>query len=199
MFAVSIIYCREGESNPLKMMKTKEFSSHLNSFLEYMHIFTGPPPSGSENKSTLLETNWMNKIVNIYLSTQLNSEECRRLIGNCQAVIFFVEPSEVPFDLSQLDTMGGMPQCYFVIQPYQDVYRLAFIYRNKLTKFEPIIPCNVCLGKQSIRHVILTKLYNGYMVARTVPPISKLYEAPRQDSITTLAKEYIPKTWFKKK
>lgn len=131
------------------------------------------------------------------LATKLNSEQHRRLIGNTQAVIFFKEDPG-PFNPEGVDAMGIVPQFYAVVQPHEGQYRIGFFYRVNMKIVEPIVPSNALFDLETMKDFLLTKIHNGYMVAKQVPPINRLFEMPRQQAINNIAYLYSPKQWLKK-
>eukprot|EP01126_Amoeba_proteus_P064023 TRINITY_DN8908_c0_g1_i3.p1 TRINITY_DN8908_c0_g1~~TRINITY_DN8908_c0_g1_i3.p1 ORF type:complete len:665 (-),score=157.15 TRINITY_DN8908_c0_g1_i3:59-2053(-) len=183
---VSFVYCKAGEADPMKMQKTQDSCPAFDHFLSLL---------GFEENTSL---SWEGKVIYAHIATRMTKEQRRRLIGNCQAVVFFTDPG-YSFDPSQIDSLGLMPQCYIVVQPWKDFYRVGFLCRDKIAPFPPVLPPSLCLHEGSIRNFIFTKMYNGYMAARQFPPISKLYEAPRLDTIQTISRELVPKAWVKKK
>jgi hypothetical protein len=50
-----------------------------------------------------------------HVSTILNSEGHRRLIGNDIGSIFFQE--DTPFEVSTIDKLGTVPQVFLVVKP----------------------------------------------------------------------------------
>lgn len=94
-----------------------------------------------------------------HVSTMLDPEQHRRLIGNDVCVIIFQESTSV--DPLKLD-LGQVPQAYFIVQPYISGtnpirYRVAYYSRKTIPSVKPDIPKNYLFSKDKITDFILTK------------------------------------------
>jgi hypothetical protein len=54
-----------------------------------------------------------------YITTELEEEQIRRLVGNSLGVIFFHE-SEVPFDPARTENLGNVTQGFTVVKPWEE-------------------------------------------------------------------------------
>jgi len=173
------------------MFKNIDHSENFDKFLKIMEVPT-------EDVSCLTETiSWKDKKVGYLLATKLNPEQHRRLIGNTQAVIFFKEDAG-PFNPEGVDSMGIVPQFYSVVQPHEGQYRIGFFNRINMKIIEPRVPSNAIFDELNLKDFLLTKIHNGYMIAKQVPPINRLFEMPRQNAINNVAFLFSPKQWMKK-
>jgi len=140
----------------------------------------------SNNKSC-----WKDKTVIWYISSKLSSEAQRQFIGNTMCIIFYMEADTQPFDYQILKNMGAMLQFCVVVRPHNDhCYRLGCIYRESLKTFECDLPENYLFHDEILKDFILSKVHNGYISSRMYPPINKLYEIPRGNTIREVAQKY---------
>eukprot|EP01114_Cavostelium_apophysatum_P019642 TRINITY_DN6390_c0_g1_i1.p1 TRINITY_DN6390_c0_g1~~TRINITY_DN6390_c0_g1_i1.p1 ORF type:complete len:675 (-),score=165.25 TRINITY_DN6390_c0_g1_i1:156-2180(-) len=141
-------------------------------------------------------TSWNGFEVMYHVTTMMDPEMHRRLIGNDLAVIFFHE-SNVPFNPSKIDQLGTVPQIFAVVQPCQHngttMYRLGFFNRvNVKPYFGPQLPYRYIFDAHTLKDFLLTKLSNGYMTALASPPMNRLFYVPRTASIAALVEKYPP-------
>jgi hypothetical protein len=88
-----------------------------------------------EERVRFISPTFLTLLVIWHCAPMLNEEQRRRLIGNDNAVLFFKDEGE-PFNPINVHNMGGMTQCYVVVQPYdEETYRwVALIFEVDLLK-----------------------------------------------------------------
>eukprot|EP01127_Copromyxa_protea_P017018 TRINITY_DN5149_c1_g1_i3.p1 TRINITY_DN5149_c1_g1~~TRINITY_DN5149_c1_g1_i3.p1 ORF type:complete len:785 (-),score=144.10 TRINITY_DN5149_c1_g1_i3:227-2581(-) len=182
-FEISVIYSKEEEHNPHVMFETRETSPNFLTFLEHL---------GVDNPQDRVDINWEGKKVVFSLAPYMTSEDHRRFIGNCQAALFFVEGKK-PFDPSSLLSMGALVQVFIVVRKTSEGYKVACMHRETISRFNPHVYDDAYLLTNELLDYLLIKFYNGYMAARTVPPICKLYDVPRHHWIQQIAKDTLQK------
>lgn len=198
-FQIALVPCKEGQTNPLDMFLTQEHSASYEKFLKSMEY------RDYINGEYLI---WHEKKVRYLSTTKLNSEQHRRLVGNTQVVIFFMDSANTSYSsqtasssfmLTDIDKMGIVPQFFFVVKPFgANKYRIGFFNRiNLQVSVEPLIPREP-IDSITIKDFLLTKIYNAYMLGRSVPPINRLYESPKQQAINELVFKYASNAWIKK-
>jgi hypothetical protein len=138
---------------------------------------------GKEGESYF--TYWHDFNIMYHISTLMDSEQHRRLIGNDIAIIIFQESTSV--DPLKID-LGQVPQIFGIVQPYLSLnqptkYRIAFFSRINLPIFPPPLPKNYLFQKYEIKDFLLTKIINGKYMTMQYPPLSRLFYIPRGTSI----------------
>jgi len=178
---IAVIYAKAGQKNPLDMF----LNEGSPEYEKFQKILT------SRQKWHGLEVIW-------HVATQMNEEQHRRCIGNCQCIVFFKD-SHILFSVDQIGNLGVVPQFFVVVEPFQDRYRLGFFQRTILHPFGPQLPANYIFNVHSLIDFIFTKVHNGYMAAMRCPgPISRLHEQPLSFAIKEVVEKYCPKTWLNK-
>jgi len=72
-----------------------------------------------------------------------------------------------------------------------DNYRLGFFNGSNLGQYRPQCPpSNYIFNYEDLRDFIFTKMYNGYVVAMSVPPMNRLFTVPRREAIKELGNKY---------
>jgi len=216
---IAIIYCTQGQTNPLSMFMNTSVDKSFKKFLKLMRV---------DHSIDTYKQTWYGFDVQWFLAPYMDEEKHRRLIGNTQCVIFFQAPAKTtysdpeldpdnehdqeqdkgqdmdedppdPFLIEKIHNLGSIAQIFFVVQPYKNKYRIGFFSRFDIIVFEPRRPENYLFDALTIREYILTKAHNGYITCMSCPPINRLYEEPRAESIRKFAKVYCPKSWLTKK
>lgn len=114
----------------------EELSSDAKKFFELMSIEKKEAAEGRREESF---TTWLHKkcfmkyflilihfVVIWHPAPFFNQEERRRLIGNDSATLFFKDRGD-PFDPTETEKLGAMPQFYVVVQPHNNErYRCLF-------------------------------------------------------------------------
>lgn len=181
LIASSLVYCKAGQVSPHEMFQNREHSPAFDSFLKIIGITL---PLNEKNSS-----DWRGKHVRWHLSTTLNQEQIRRLIGNNKTVVFFFD-SDQPFDTKGIQEMGAVPQIFIVVQPKGLAFRIACF--STLSKpFEPFAPSQYLFQGEEVKEFILTKLHNGLMAARTCKPFNVTFEKPRGAQIQEFAQKFL--------
>jgi hypothetical protein len=125
-----------------------------------------------------------------HVSTLLNSEQTRRLIGNDLNVIIFQESGE-PMNPIELDKLGTVPHCFTVVRPVKKgLYRVAALTRVNVKQYGPEIPRDWICDDDALREFLLTKMINGRVKAMLSPPMNRLYFLPRCSTINDLCARY---------
>eukprot|EP01127_Copromyxa_protea_P010816 TRINITY_DN267_c0_g2_i1.p1 TRINITY_DN267_c0_g2~~TRINITY_DN267_c0_g2_i1.p1 ORF type:complete len:365 (+),score=61.04 TRINITY_DN267_c0_g2_i1:378-1472(+) len=125
-----------------------------------------------------------------HVSQLLNSEEHRRLIGNDVVFIIFHE-GEGAFDPTPLDGIGTVPQVFLVVKPEGDRFRLGTFTRPNIREFDPALSSLQTYTEDSIKDILLVKAFNGFAMSRLCPPMSRLFEKPRESYISDVVKEFL--------
>eukprot|EP01124_Arcella_intermedia_P009087 TRINITY_DN1585_c0_g1_i1.p1 TRINITY_DN1585_c0_g1~~TRINITY_DN1585_c0_g1_i1.p1 ORF type:complete len:757 (-),score=150.79 TRINITY_DN1585_c0_g1_i1:99-2369(-) len=187
-FDISILYCKNSQKDPLQMLTNQPEGPTYQKFLDLL---------GVTNNDSIIHWNGF-KIV-LHLATRQNEEEHRRLIGNTQAVIFFHEPGESLFRISQISNLGVIPQLFFVVTPEVESgkYRLGFFSRKSILPYEPHIPANYLFDDSNLVDFMFTKIQNGYLRSMKYSPMSRLFEEPRRVSLMKFAEKFYPKAFHK--
>jgi len=146
--------------------------------------------SPSKNVDVLPTVIWHSKKVNWHVTTMMDAEQIRRLVGNDQAFICFKDEGE-SFDSSELTQLGNMPQIFVVVQPYAGKYRVNSIHRKSSVDCSPGIPKGYLFEPEDIFDFILCKLYNGALTAFTCPPMNRLIQTPRSVIINEIVDKYV--------
>lgn len=90
-----------------------------------------------------------------HVSTMMNSEGHRRLIGNDIGAIFFQE--ETPFEVATIDKLGTVPQVFFVVQPSGNKYKLASLRRVNVKHYGPDLPKDFLFDSTNLVDLLLSK------------------------------------------
>jgi hypothetical protein len=111
---IGIIYATSGQINPHDMLK----NATSQSFSNFLSAISIDPKQSSEK--------WNEILVHWYVSPFLNSDQHRRDVGNAPCIIFFQDEGK-PFDASQVQELGIVPQIFVVVQPFFNTgYRVGF-------------------------------------------------------------------------
>jgi len=190
------------ENNPPKDTRFWTFMSQidtqitLNNWTRYRGDFG---TSGTDILNPSYWTEWRNFEIMFHIAPLLDSEQHRRLIGNDIAVIIFFDNSfRIGESITLFDAngIGIVPQVFAVVEPdinNIDNYRLAFFNGSNLGNYKPQSPpSNYFFHFEDIRDFLFTKIYNGYAVAMSVPPMNRFYTLPRKEAIKELGQKYKP-------
>jgi len=192
--AVSILYCLSGQTDPLQMFSNMDPPSEK--FFIFLKIM-GVPSNYDSHANT---SYWRNNNVTWHVAPKMNTEEHRRLIGNTQCILFYKESqNNEPFNLSNVNNLGPIPQFFLVVTPMEDKWRVGFFSRNSVKPFGPQLPADYLFDDTNLQDYLLTKVHNGYMMTRACPPINKLHEEPRKFAIKDFVEKNVPDKWFEKK
>ena len=138
-----------------------------------------------------------------HVTTMLNAEQQRRLVGNDTAIVYFHETNSKTFNSSA--PRSAMSQIFAVVQPRKPShYKVSFLSRNKIRKYRPDLPENPTFdvgceeGKEHFRNFFLTKLINGYRTAIESPPLDKMFKRPREAGIKQIIQQFPFKSKTKK-
>eukprot|EP01126_Amoeba_proteus_P058003 TRINITY_DN7437_c0_g1_i2.p1 TRINITY_DN7437_c0_g1~~TRINITY_DN7437_c0_g1_i2.p1 ORF type:complete len:305 (-),score=54.49 TRINITY_DN7437_c0_g1_i2:176-1090(-) len=191
-FLLSVVYCKQDQEKPLDMMKNlpSDLSPEARKFLGIMGI-TGKLELTQEDKWGQRSIDWYGRKVVWHCAVMMNPEEQRRLIGNDNCVLFFKDQGS-PFNPLYVNDMGVMPQCYVVVQPYQDLgYRVAFFQRNQILTFGPSTMRNLVISPEDIKDYVLAKLHNASLVCLICPPLVNLLARPRAAAIQEIVEKHM--------
>eukprot|EP01125_Pyxidicula_operculata_P005610 TRINITY_DN1968_c0_g1_i4.p1 TRINITY_DN1968_c0_g1~~TRINITY_DN1968_c0_g1_i4.p1 ORF type:complete len:874 (+),score=141.46 TRINITY_DN1968_c0_g1_i4:390-2624(+) len=188
--AISVLYAKKDQTNPLEMFENKleDTIPQYKLFLDIMQV----PSRHLYHPDVCNTSHWRSIEVNWYLSLSMDEEQQRRLVGNSQCIIIFTESEK--FNIKDVYQVGVVPQFFLVISPKgQEHFRMGYFSRHTVKPVGPQIPSGYLFSKYSLLDFLLTKVYNGYMMARTCPPINKLYEEPRRVAIKNFVDRHCPK------
>eukprot|EP01127_Copromyxa_protea_P019059 TRINITY_DN6101_c0_g1_i1.p1 TRINITY_DN6101_c0_g1~~TRINITY_DN6101_c0_g1_i1.p1 ORF type:complete len:774 (-),score=143.10 TRINITY_DN6101_c0_g1_i1:86-2335(-) len=208
-FKVAVLYAKNNEQTVQEMfqneipedskfwpfMDTIAKKIHLSNWTQYRGDF------GSDGEDANRETYftvWRGTQIMFHVAPWLIAEQHRRLIGNDLVVIVFYEPpaSELhkPFNPSVMSGLGTVPQVYSVIQPTQDVFRMAFFQKPSIKEFGPPSPSpSYYMTATDAKEYLYTKLHNAMHMIKQCPPMNRLYQVPRAATIADLCARF-PKT-----
>jgi len=133
---------------------------------------------------------WHSKKIIYHLTSIMDEEQTRRLVGNDNAFIFFKDENE-SFDPSEISLLGNMSQTFIVVQPNLNKYRISSFHRKSSLDSSPGIPKGYLFEPEEISDFILCKLYNGVLTAFTCPPMNRLIQTPRGVAITEMIDKYL--------
>eukprot|EP01125_Pyxidicula_operculata_P017144 TRINITY_DN597_c2_g1_i1.p1 TRINITY_DN597_c2_g1~~TRINITY_DN597_c2_g1_i1.p1 ORF type:complete len:1127 (-),score=295.82 TRINITY_DN597_c2_g1_i1:160-3540(-) len=201
---VAFMYSKGGEKTLQDLFQHREMSPNYLEFLEVLgqkinlkgwKKYRGD--IGVEIEMDSYYTEWKGIEVMFHICLWMNPEQHRRLIGNDVIFILFHDNNE-PFDPGPLDSLGTVPQVFGVVQRYQDelddkqecYYRMGFFSRPNIKSFEPLIPEHYYFPKSELKDFLFTKLYNGFCQALSCPPMNRLFEVPRANTIIELVNKY---------
>eukprot|EP01092_Planopodium_desertum_P008591 TRINITY_DN35_c0_g2_i1.p1 TRINITY_DN35_c0_g2~~TRINITY_DN35_c0_g2_i1.p1 ORF type:complete len:168 (+),score=3.46 TRINITY_DN35_c0_g2_i1:48-506(+) len=132
-----------------------------------------------------------------HVTTMLDSEQQRRLVGNDTAIIYFHQSQKASFNSAAPRSL--MSQVFLVVQPRPGgKYKVGCMSRGKIKPFHPKLPSNPTFTVESdeektiFKDFLLTKVINGYRTAIQSPPLDKMFKRPREASIINVAKAFPP-------
>lgn len=146
------------------------------------------------NGQTAIYSHWKGVIPIIYhIAPFLDKDEQRKLIGNDLLIIIYVEIDEIDeidegnieVDLTNLDQLGQMPQCFAIVCKIGTKYKLHFITKNNIPDKGPYC-FSQSLPIENIKEIILTKFYNIMNYLHKHENFKKMYTIPRQIYINSL-------------
>jgi len=177
---IGIIYAKQGQVNPHEMFKNGP-SLNFQHFLNAMEI---DPKQYIEK--------WNDIMVHWYISPYLTPDQHRRDVGNSACIIFF-QDSGKPFDASQVQELGMVPQIFIVVQPaFKDMgYRVGFFRSGNLHAFDPMVPANHVFLAQALKDFLLTKVYNGNVMFCYCSPMNRGFMLKRESDISAVVDKYI--------
>eukprot|EP01129_Flabellula_baltica_P010646 TRINITY_DN4518_c0_g1_i1.p1 TRINITY_DN4518_c0_g1~~TRINITY_DN4518_c0_g1_i1.p1 ORF type:complete len:511 (-),score=104.96 TRINITY_DN4518_c0_g1_i1:31-1563(-) len=193
---IGVIYVKEGQADPQEMF-SNETSGELEKFLHHINVDADELENCTDYE--LVKTSWKFLSIAWHVAPYQGPEEHRRLIGNDSAIILFLEEGIDSFDPSKIDSIGVVPQIFFVVQPYEDGYRAGFFSRKSIRPFYPVVPQNYIFSSKDIFPFIITKMFNGYlMTTKYCPPMNRLFTTPRKEAIESIAEKYLESSSTKK-
>jgi len=179
---VGVIYAKEGQTNPLDMFANSP-SESFEYFLRVMNI----PKNG--------EIQWKHVTVTCHVAPYLNSEQHRRCVGNSPSIIFFKEEGE-PFDASEVDKLGMVPQIFVVVQPQgSQGYRVGFFRSGNLKPFGPELAANHIFNAAAVADYVFTKIHNGNVMFYYSYPMNRAFLLTRQNNIDVVVQNYLNKKY----
>jgi len=89
-----------------------------------------------------------------------------------------------------LDALGTVPQVFGVVQKYEEKYRLGFFSRPTIKPYDPAIPALHLFPREELKDFLFTKVYNGYCQALSCPPMNRLFEVPRANTIAEIVAKF---------
>jgi hypothetical protein len=135
---------------------------------------------------------WRQLEVMFHVSTMLDAEMHRRLIGNDVGVVLWRPPNAPPLDFSTVD-LGTVQQVFAIVQPVltpgvpEPLYRVAFIRRTTVAAVGPRLPLQRLLTMAELRPLLLSYMANGVCKALvTAPPMNLLFYKPRGATIAEI-------------
>eukprot|EP01125_Pyxidicula_operculata_P013297 TRINITY_DN4399_c0_g1_i3.p1 TRINITY_DN4399_c0_g1~~TRINITY_DN4399_c0_g1_i3.p1 ORF type:complete len:594 (+),score=63.47 TRINITY_DN4399_c0_g1_i3:20-1801(+) len=182
---ISVIYCKPDQVNPHDMLKNEETSPAYRSFLRLLGVPRDYEPYNSNHSF------WRGIDVQWYIADKLNEEEQRRFIGNSLVVMIFKESGQI--NASMFHSMGSVNQFFLGVQHIEGNFKLGFLRRNHLGTFGPEVQSNSIFDMVSLKDFILTKIHNSLVEIRRSPPLSRMYETPRHQTLMEVAKKLLPK------
>ena len=143
------------------------------------------------NGQEAIYSHWKGVIPIIYHITPfLDEDEQRKLIGNDLLIIIYVEIDETnegntELNLTNLDQLGQMPQCFAIVCKTGTKYKLHFITKNNIPDKGPY-SFSQSLPFENIKETILTEFYNIMNYLHKHDTFKKMYMIPRQIYINSL-------------
>eukprot|EP01091_Cochliopodium_minus_P000913 TRINITY_DN1080_c0_g6_i1.p1 TRINITY_DN1080_c0_g6~~TRINITY_DN1080_c0_g6_i1.p1 ORF type:complete len:739 (-),score=227.44 TRINITY_DN1080_c0_g6_i1:18-2234(-) len=193
-FRIGVVYCKEDQKQEEDMFLNEPspaFTDFLNVIGDKIDLmgwggYRGQLCVTSPGESYYTE--WNGLEIMFHVTTMMNAEQQRRLVGNDTAIIFFHESTSKTFNSSA--PRSAMSQIFSVVQPRSPShYKVSFLSRNKIKPYKPTLPKNPTFdtscdeGKEAFRNFFLTKLVNGYRNAINSPPLDKMFKRPREAGI----------------
>eukprot|EP01125_Pyxidicula_operculata_P005837 TRINITY_DN2037_c0_g2_i1.p1 TRINITY_DN2037_c0_g2~~TRINITY_DN2037_c0_g2_i1.p1 ORF type:complete len:1050 (-),score=164.06 TRINITY_DN2037_c0_g2_i1:50-3199(-) len=197
---IGLVYSKKGQVSPQEMFLNKINKDNPSDakFLKFLDIlgyeidldnWTGYRGDMKSPGKTYF-TNWKDVEVIFHVAPYLDAEGHRRLIGNDIAVLFYLEEGQDSFlNLTNISQMGTVPQIFVVVQPVGEEYRVGFFEYANIKK-QDANPPKALLDVSLMKDVILTKLYNGLVIANYCPPMNRLFYVPRKDTIESIVVNY---------
>jgi hypothetical protein len=135
---------------------------------------------------------WRQLEVMFHVSTMLDEEMHRRLIGNDVGVVLWRPPSAPPLDFATVD-LGTVQQVFAIVQPVltpgvpEPLYRVVLIRRTTVAAVGPRLPVQRLLTMAELRPLLLSYMANGVCKALvTAPPMNLLFYKPRGAAIAEI-------------
>jgi len=113
-------------------------------------------------------------------------------VGNAPCIIFFLDEGK-PFDASQVQELGMVPQIFIVVQPafVEMGYRVGFFRSGNLHAFDPTVPINHVFLPQTLKDFLLTKVYNGNVMFCYCSPMNRGFMLKRESDIAEIVDKHI--------
>jgi len=142
---------------------------------------------GKDMDQRAVFSKWRQLEVMFHVSTLLDEEQHRRLIGNDIGVVLWRPPGAPPLDLNVVD-LGTVQQVYAVAQPVLQgrdwLYRVAFVRRGSVAAVGPRLPVRRLLTLDELRPLLLCFMCNAVCKALvTAAPMNMLFYKPRGATI----------------
>jgi hypothetical protein len=148
---------------------------------------------GKDVQQRAVFAKWRQLEVMFHVSTMLDEEMHRRLIGNDVGVVLWRPPNAPPLDFATVD-LGTVQQVFAIVQPVltpgvpELLYRVAFIRRTTVAAVGPRLPLQRLLTMAELRPLLLSYMANGVCKALvTAPPMNLLFYKPRGATIAEVA------------
>jgi len=193
-FSIAAIYAQTGQFHPFDMFQNQptDFSEPAKTFFKLMEITNEHEPTEVDRANEKL-VDWYGRIISWHCAPFMNSEQIRRLVGNDNAVLIFVDEG-TQFNPIFTSEFGGMPQIFVVVQPHEDAYRVGFYSKKKILPFGPALMKGFLCSKEDLKDFVLTKLHNGLLMSLLCPPLSALRTRPRQAAMLEVVEKHIAKS-----
>jgi len=181
-FKIAVIYCDNTQTTIKEMFSNKtttpEFEAFLNVLGEKINLETWNGYRGDMGREgETYYRKWNEFDIIFHVSTLMDEEQHRRLIGNDVATIFFKEIGRL--SMKDVDSLGTVPQVFAAVQPClidkRKKYRMSFFNRVNIKKFLPLVPHGHFWDEEEMREFLFTKIINGYATAFLNPPLNRLF------------------------
>ena len=198
---MGVVYCKDEQTEEAEMFLnpvSPAFEEFLNCIGEKIDLmgwggYRGQLCVTAPGESYYTEFNGLE--IMYHVTTLMDSEQHRRLVGNDTAIIYFHESNSKPFNASA--PRSAMSQIFAVVQPREPShYKVGFMSRNKIKPFKPSMPPEPTFdvstqeGREMFRYFFLTKIINGYRTAINSPPLDKMFKRPREACIKQIAQQF---------
>ncbi len=188
-----------GILNIITTQNTREewFSNKsTNNFLDFINLLGTKINSNGwygykgnlSNGQVAIYNHWKGLIPIIYhIAPFLDDDEQRTLIGNDLLIIIYVEldDNNIYLDLTNLNQLGKIPQCFAVVYKIDNKYMLKFITKKNIPDKGPY-SFSQAISFENTQDIILTKFYNIMNHLCKHDTFKKMYTIPRQIYINSL-------------
>ena len=217
-FRIGVVYCGEDQQTEAEMFQSppniKSFNDFLSVIGEEIELegwggYRGQLSVTAPGKSYYCQ--FKGAEIMFHVSTLMDAEQQRRLIGNDTAIIYFHDTDKKPFPtqaprsvMSQVMVFSSCSlaslflKVYCVVKPVDGGTKLkaGFMTRKTVAEFGPEMPLNptfdvmTSAGRELFKSFLLCKVVNGYRSATISPPLDKMLRRPRAVIIEKLCENW---------
>lgn len=194
---LAVIYVRDGQASPQQQWFKNgkgqdtlipEFAAFMNVMGTRKDMSTWKGYTGEIGEGEAFYTVWQDLEVVYHVAPELSKPEIRRLIGNDLVNIIFLESGTL--NLDGLSELGNVPQVFIVVQPEGgSTFRVSFYQKSTITGIGPCFE-DLC-DLPTVRELVLTRSFNGWLRTKFCPPMSRLFSTPRQHALNEIVRPYI--------